>query len=225
MFGVPAGFSSNGEPWVWADPRLSFLGPFWVRALAITSIVILVHRHPGWTPREAAGEGDGAFALDRWSLYNRAAMTSAEAIPTLVLSYEGIVDDPVGAAEGLRTFLSGNGVELAGTEAGSGLDRTMPKPVRSGYRRGRVAPSSVAVEPGSAHAVLHNVLCQMERHRPPQEGSLPGEDVATLVESTVDFYSEPYFRHHEDESLYKREHLTPHARVAQVADRVARGSW
>ena len=45
VFGVPAGFSSNGEPWVWADPRLSFLGPFWVRALAITS-----HRDTGPPP-------------------------------------------------------------------------------------------------------------------------------------------------------------------------------
>ena len=39
------GLGSGDGPWVWADPRLSFLARFWSDALAGTA-VILVHRDP-----------------------------------------------------------------------------------------------------------------------------------------------------------------------------------
>ncbi|HEX3334204.1 MAG TPA: hypothetical protein VHS57_07670, partial [Acidimicrobiales bacterium] len=42
---LPGG-GAGAAPWVWADPRLSLLAPFWSEALGVNPAVILVHRDP-----------------------------------------------------------------------------------------------------------------------------------------------------------------------------------
>jgi len=215
-FGIPSGFSSNGEPWVWADPRLCFLAPFWVGALAISPLAVLVHRDPARTPPAeggASGADDGE-ALERWGRYSRAALGSCEAIPTMVVSYESIVEDPPRAADRLVSFLRAHGVAVDGPARGR--DRALPHP-SSPARLG-----GLDVKAGSAEVVLHALLGKMEEWVPGWAGERPGDQaLAGMVESTADFYGEPYYRGRGQEGAGSPADPSDEASVERVADGIA----
>jgi hypothetical protein len=105
-----------GPHWVFKDPRNCITFPFWVRALDIQPLVILIHRNPceiASSYRNHWGDGDGIpylFAL--WERYLRQTLCHIEGIPVLVTSYEHLLAEPVAWSERARQFLSRSGVSV-----------------------------------------------------------------------------------------------------------------
>lgn len=93
--------------WVWKDPRLCLLLPFWAAALDAQPLVVLVYRSPVVVAASLARR-DGlsrAHALALWERYVRSSLLVAAGRPTLVVSYESIVSDPTSAVDHLSDFL------------------------------------------------------------------------------------------------------------------------
>ena len=87
--GAPAG------PWVWDDPRLSFLAPFWADVLGVRPAVILVHRSPGRLAQAALPQlAGGEEAVKLWDRYNRSALVLCSQYPSLAVPYDDVVGRP-----------------------------------------------------------------------------------------------------------------------------------
>lgn len=96
-----------GPHWAWKDPRNAILLPFWLEELNSRPRIILVHRNPLEIWRSLAGRDglDKPLALALWELYLRSALESARSLPTLVVSYEGLLGDFTAWSAALRSFL------------------------------------------------------------------------------------------------------------------------
>jgi hypothetical protein len=103
-------------PWVFKDPRNCLTFTFWVRALGIEPVVVLMLRNPcesAASYRDHWGERDGIpylFAL--WERYLRQALSQIEGRPVLVSRYEDLVADPVAWCGRVRELLGRCGVPL-----------------------------------------------------------------------------------------------------------------
>ena len=105
------------EPcWVFKDPRNCITFRFWVRALDVKPLVILIHRNPceiAASYRKHWGDGDGIpylFAL--WERYLRQALWNIEGIPALLTNYEDLVAAPFAWSTQTREFLIQSGLSI-----------------------------------------------------------------------------------------------------------------
>jgi GT2 family glycosyltransferase len=96
-----------GRPWAWKDPRNSLLLPFWLDELNTRPRIVLVHRNPLeiWRSLAARDGLDKPLALALWERYLRSALESARGLRTLVVSYEGLLEDVATWNAALRSFL------------------------------------------------------------------------------------------------------------------------
>jgi glycosyltransferase involved in cell wall biosynthesis/2-polyprenyl-3-methyl-5-hydroxy-6-metoxy-1,4-benzoquinol methylase len=189
----------DSAPWVWADPRLSFLVPFWSAALELTPAVILVHRAP-WAMATALTPG-AADAVATWDRYNRSALVLCGRYPSLVVSYDDLVRQGKETLSRVGTFLSSLGMPVA-DDLGSAvapldtLDATSDTrdPVSD-------AVSAAAVLP--AHKTLHRLLASLDGHTVQDDGPT----AESLVDVTADFYTEDYYGTSYDEGgvPYRRD--------------------
>ena len=103
-------------PWVFKDPRNCLTFAFWVRALAVEPVVVLMLRNPcesAASYRDHWGGRDGIpylFAL--WERYLRQALCHIEERPVLVTSYDDLVASPVAWCGRVRQLLDPSGVSL-----------------------------------------------------------------------------------------------------------------
>jgi hypothetical protein len=101
-------------PWVFKDPRNCLTFAFWVRALAIEPIVVLMLRNPCEivaSYRDHWGDREGIpylFAL--WERYLRQALFHIEGRPVLVARYEDLVASPVAWCDRARELLAPSGL-------------------------------------------------------------------------------------------------------------------
>ncbi len=101
-----AAFPDSG-PLVWKDPRVCLLLPHWLALLPKPVAAVFVWRSPlavarSLRARDAMHLADGV-AL--WERYNRSGLTGLVGVDTFVVSYESIVEDPVGRLENLASWL------------------------------------------------------------------------------------------------------------------------
>jgi hypothetical protein len=105
-------------PWVFKDPRNCITFAFWVRALEIEPVVVLMLRNPceiAASYRDHWGDHDGIpylFAL--WERYLRQALRHVEGRPVLVTSYEDLLARPVAWCDRARELLVRSGLPLEG---------------------------------------------------------------------------------------------------------------
>jgi hypothetical protein len=103
-------------PWVFKDPRNCITFPFWVRALAIEPVVILMLRNPCEivaSYRDHWGDREGVpylFAL--WERYLRQALDHIEGRPVLIARYEDLVASPVAWCGRARELLVRSGLTV-----------------------------------------------------------------------------------------------------------------
>ena len=111
IFGTVYG---NESLWMWKDPRMSLTLPFWLRALRVNPVVIMIHRHPLEVARslETRSKMPKLEALALWERYNRAMLQNAATLRTYVTSYPRIVSDPAKEALLMLAFLRGADVHL-----------------------------------------------------------------------------------------------------------------
>jgi hypothetical protein len=101
-------------PWVFKDPRNCITFAFWVRALAVEPVVILMLRNPCEivaSYREHWGDREGIpylFAL--WERYLRQALRHIEGRRVLVTRYEDLVASPMAWCDRARELLAGSGL-------------------------------------------------------------------------------------------------------------------
>ena len=96
-----------GRRWAWKDPRNSLLLPFWQEALGLPLRIVLVHRNPLeiWRSLAARGGFTKPLAMALWERYTRSALEAARGLPTLIISYEGLLEHFRPWEEALRCFL------------------------------------------------------------------------------------------------------------------------
>ncbi len=147
------GAALAGE-WVWKDPRASVTLPFWRAAFGLEPAVVLVHRDP----REVAASlarRDG-FAARRsyalWERYVRAGLSAAAGLPTFVLAYEELVEDPEGCAGRLGEWLRSCGLSVAGARPGEAAAF-----VDAGLRRSQAVEEPLSAEQQALRARLERL--------------------------------------------------------------------
>lgn len=179
----------GARPWVWAEPRLSFLASFWSEVMDVCPVVILVHRDPFQVESAGAGvertEAERADIVDRWDRYNRAALVLTSRFPSLAVSWKELVGQPKATLAEVVGCLGGLGMTVKGD-----LDRAVH------YIEGHTprADLPMPTEQSSVkqqHLVLDKLLDEQGR-----QSSLRGTDggsMGRLVDLTADFYDEAYY--------------------------------
>ena len=144
------------ESWLWKDPRNCITLPFWTMALDVEPVVVLVHRNPleiaaSLGARDDLGE---VYCLALWERYLQSCLSAISGIPTLVTTYDDILENPAAWCESVRDFLSGVGV------ATGELEPTAPDYVDTKLRHARLTREDVVGDPAvsSAQRELLDIL-------------------------------------------------------------------
>ncbi|HEX5719367.1 MAG TPA: hypothetical protein VF179_24610, partial [Thermoanaerobaculia bacterium] len=98
--------------WVFNDPRLCLLFPFWRRLLE-QPVCVLVHRDPLPVARSLQ-DRDGLaipFGIALWELHARAALAGSFGLPRVLVSYHDLIAAPVATLRRLREELDRLGVK------------------------------------------------------------------------------------------------------------------
>ncbi|HEV2074760.1 MAG TPA: hypothetical protein VGR10_00815, partial [Thermoleophilaceae bacterium] len=100
--------------WVWKDPRNCVTFPFWVEALDVPPVAVVVHREPDEVARSlSARQGlSGAMSRAVWERYTRAALGNARGLPAYVTRYADLVDSPEAWALEIGSFLRDRGLPV-----------------------------------------------------------------------------------------------------------------
>jgi hypothetical protein len=169
---------AEAREWLWKDPRTTLLLPFWQRALRFDPIVVGIFRDPVEVAGSLAAR-DG-FAKERafslWEAYNRALLTNARGLPTFIVAYEDLVNDPVAVGRELADFLGAQGLTVrwpGDAELRSCVDVGLRHNVRS-------APSAQGEAMSSAQ---RDLLATLHKARGPyaafgQLSAEPDEEIA-----------------------------------------------
>jgi hypothetical protein len=101
-------------PWVWKDPRLCLLAPWWRETLGASPVAVLTVRDPLESARSllARNNVDLEWGLALWERYLRSALSVLDGVPTLVWRYADLLADPRGTAGQARAFLTEHGLPL-----------------------------------------------------------------------------------------------------------------
>jgi glycosyltransferase involved in cell wall biosynthesis len=177
---------ADTAPWVWADPRLSMLAPFWSEALGVTPAVVLIHRGPYEVVGEDIPEVGTAEQVERWwDRTNRFSLVLCSQYPSLVVSYHDLIERPKVVLSEIVEFLGSLGVVIE-QDTVPAVDIVERAPRRA------VAATIDLLDIGQQHRTLDRLLHQLDGRRNPQGDPRNGA-VAGLVEVTADFYDEDYY--------------------------------
>lgn len=100
--------------WVWKDPRLCVLLPFWRTVLACDPPVVLVLRHPleisaSLAKRDRVPQWQ---ALLLWERSLRHALLGCAGAPLYVIHYSRLLADPLGTSHRLASFMQALGLPV-----------------------------------------------------------------------------------------------------------------
>lgn len=188
-----------GVAWVWADPRLSMLVPFWTKVLEIPPLVVWTFE----TASESVVEVTRRFRIDAatagglWDQYQRSALNAVGGTDVLMLGRETLVASHGDGFDRAAGYFVRHGVEVAfrpwrapTADGGDGAqnDNAPDGNIRALSEADASAPSPDT--PSSDHAAeekaLYNLLLRLE-----EEGF---DAVDAVVEATAAFYDEAYYR-------------------------------
>jgi hypothetical protein len=96
------------DEWVVKDPRLSFTLPFWLQALDVRPVVVLVTRAPSETVA-SVGRQMGlptGLALALWERTTRTVLQQTQGLPAIVAPLREVVDRLHGWCDGCAEFLA-----------------------------------------------------------------------------------------------------------------------
>ena len=173
-------------PWVWADPRNSFLASFWARTLEADIGLLLVHRDPRAVVSAVTDRQPGyADPLGAWDRYNRFAMVQCAQWPSMALRYEDLASEPKETVLALGQFIESCGIDVD-VNVDEALDLIQEQ-------MGLDPPAGVAFAgPVSPHhQVLDRVLDQLGGGGDRAEVSDSGP--STLIDAVSRFYGEDYY--------------------------------
>jgi GT2 family glycosyltransferase len=99
---------ASGSSWVWKDPRICLLLPFWRAALTVSPAIVLVHRDPTEVAHSVQRRHGLSLphALALWERYTRTSLRDAADLPCFVLNYRDLLESARERISGLMNFLS-----------------------------------------------------------------------------------------------------------------------
>lgn len=136
------------RPWVWKDPRVCILLPFWRRILRGSAILVLRN------PIDIAGSlaTRNGFTLELglaiWERSMRRAAEGLRGMPTWVGSYESLLADPADWTGNVTEFLTSEGFPVEATRTGLAAQS-----VQAGLRHHAGSKLSNTSVPGQADVV------------------------------------------------------------------------
>lgn len=96
-----------GADWVWKDPRVCLLLPFW-RAVLDEPIRIVATTRPPVEIARSLQRRDGfsvAYGLALWERYQRSAIQAVAGLDLHVVTYDDLIERPDDVVDGLAAFL------------------------------------------------------------------------------------------------------------------------
>jgi hypothetical protein len=140
----------DGSAWVWKDPRLTVLLPFWDRVLG-TKPVVLPYRQPDPVAASIARR-DGVTteqALAIWERHTRLLLKALAGRPALALSFDLLVSEPGSWRGAVVSFCEGTGLPVV-PPTGPAADLVQP----SGRERGT---AGLTVEQAALYALVRSL--------------------------------------------------------------------
>ncbi len=164
--------------WVWKDPRLTVVLPFWERVNG-HSPVLVPFRQPQAVARSIAARDGATYAqgLEIWSTHTRIMIKMLAGKPVLISAYEELLGDPQKWSEQLRSFCDASG--LTGLSA--------PEPFEL-LRNRLVPPRSESEGPLSTE---HQQLADIVRNLAGAHARFPAVDLPPSPVSSEEPFSPP----------------------------------
>jgi hypothetical protein len=106
----------HAEPaWVWKDPRVCLLLPFWRRVLPESLRAVLVLRHPFEVATSLAARDSlpWAWSLALWETYIRRAVVGLEGLATYLLPFAALIADTERVVGELVDFAQAGGLAVS----------------------------------------------------------------------------------------------------------------
>ncbi|MGB7053107.1 MAG: hypothetical protein WBG41_16200 [Acidimicrobiales bacterium] len=172
------------ERFVWKDPRNCLLLPFWRSATAPPRAAIFVYRDPLEVANSITARAGFSTTLGvaLWERYVRGAVANLDGVPTLVVGFDRVLEQPDEWQEELVEFLTVAGLDVEREPAAS-TDRTLDRKLRHHQTSPSLDPKARLHD---SQRQLLDVLDRMQgpHHQwsAPELGDEPGwvEDVLTL---------------------------------------------
>lgn len=166
------------SPWVWKDPRVALLLPFWRALLRPEPAAVLVVRHPLEVARSLQARNGMAldYGLALWERYARTALRDLEGMRVLVIDYGEAMDDPDRAVDGLARFVAdAELLEVPPRPAGA-------SPLVGDHHRQRVTDEEFGAEAAVTDEVrsLRRTLLDLRGHHPEFPAVDPGPETPGL---------------------------------------------
>jgi hypothetical protein len=172
----------EGDRFVYKDPRLGLLLPFWRDLIrGVNEVAIVVLRNPLDIAASLARRNDFAitYALALWEHYTHAMLHDAVGLPVLVVAYDQLVDDAGGVTDAIAGFVHDHD-QLAGEANQRGI---------AAYVRGELRHTSrdrAALDADRRVSIEQRVLYDMTtellgRHEPLASLTLPRMTPSTEV--------------------------------------------
>jgi hypothetical protein len=119
----------QGRPLVMKDPRMCLTMPFWRAVLPASMCAVFVLRDPLEVARslEARDKIPILLGLAMWDRYIRSASLGLAGLPTLVVTYDSMLGDPVKSSREVGTFLEDMGVRLEPGTSDEAAQRLDPR--------------------------------------------------------------------------------------------------
>ncbi len=116
--------ASPTAPWVWADPRLALLAPFWAGVTGGRYGAVLVWRPPARMQNDGGGgKPVPNLALTAWCRYNRAAIANCLEWPSMVVRGATAGVEPDAVLRALPDLIRGMGLSSLPTTDAPGTAR------------------------------------------------------------------------------------------------------
>jgi len=183
---------ADSVPYLWADPRLCFLAPFWLEALEVDPAVVLVHGPVQGTRHQDSAErfGDLLDMADlkvSWERYNKSGLALCMDWPSLVMRSETIVSDPKTAVSEIVELTTGCGFSPEPAKIGEAVLTVERQVARASSR-----PKRLSTELTTSEDALSRVFDNLDGVHLVGE-SAPWNAESGLLDAISSLYDEEYY--------------------------------
>jgi hypothetical protein len=146
----------SGRPFVWKDPRLCLLLPFWREVLDEEPVVVWSVRNPLEIAQSLAGRDEmlPSYSLALWERYARRSLLDAGDLPGYLVDYARLLDAPGQVWTDLDKFLDAHDVERGAVASADEVERF----VDTSLHRQRRTDAEFRADASSEQAALWELL-------------------------------------------------------------------
>ena len=148
--------------WVWKDPLTCLTLPFWLDALTVSPVFVLVVRNPLEVVESALyrwPDFTKELSLALWERYMRNALTHLRGMPVFVTRYEEMLEDPDTWCTEVSSFLTSAGVTLPSASGGLAVSTFLER----GLQHARYDSGDLVNDPtvSPEQRKIYEVVCEL----------------------------------------------------------------